>query len=123
MGTNIKQQLTDLKNDLAQETTVVASVSTFIQGLSSQLTDALAAAKANGVDEQDIADLVALDAGVKANIQALTAATVQNTPAATEPNAPPPTPIVEPPPAPATDPAAPAQPEVPESDAQADPTA
>jgi hypothetical protein len=30
MGTNIKQQLTDLKNDLAQETTVVASVSTFI---------------------------------------------------------------------------------------------
>lgn len=82
MATDIAATLAALKNDVAAQTTVIASVKTFIGGLSDQLAAALEAASAAGATEDQLAELTALDAAVKSNTEALSAAVPANTPAA-----------------------------------------
>lgn len=77
MNAQVDQNFLDLQASVAADTTVEQSAITLLQGLSAQLTAALAAA-ANG----DSAALPALKAQIDANAAALAAAITANTPAA-----------------------------------------
>lgn len=82
MSDKLQTGLDQLKADIASQATVIASATTAFQGLSQQLADALAAAKAAGATEAQLAELTSLQQGVEANTAALAAAVPQNTPAA-----------------------------------------
>lgn len=82
MSDKLQAGLDQLKADVTAQGDVIASATTAFQGLSKQLADALAAAKAAGATDTQLAELTALQQGVEANTTALAAAIPQNTPAA-----------------------------------------
>lgn len=78
--------LTDIQNDVASESTVIASATALLAGLSQQLKDALAA--------NDPAAIQAVIDGIDANKANLSAAIAANTPAA-PPGNPAPAPVTQ----------------------------
>ncbi len=75
--------LQQLHDEVAQQTTVVAGVLTWINGEHDRIAAAVTAALAGGATAQELADVVTAElAALKANRDAMIAATVANTPAA-----------------------------------------
>lgn len=79
--TDLNTKIAALQADVSAIKTSEASALALIQGLSGQLSDALAAAKANGMTEEQGAALDALDATLKDQAASLAAAVTANTPA------------------------------------------
>jgi hypothetical protein len=78
MATEFEDKLAILATDMAAQTTVVTTVQTFIAGLSTQLSDALASAANSGATPAQLAALTDLDTAIKANSAALVAAAQTN---------------------------------------------
>jgi hypothetical protein len=77
-----------LQTEVANQTTVDNSAVTLLQGLSTQLAAALAAAANAGATPAQLAELTALQTALAANDTTLGAAVTANTPAAAVPTAP-----------------------------------
>lgn len=84
MSESLSNKIETLKADIAAQTSEVASVKTFVAGLSTQLSTAIAAAKAAGATDDQLQELTDLDGAVKANTADLASAVVANTPSATD---------------------------------------
>jgi hypothetical protein len=74
-------EISGLQTDVANDTTVVGSVVTLIQGLATQLAAAIAAAGSNGATPDQLAALNALQTQINTNASTLAAAVAANTPA------------------------------------------
>lgn len=79
MLNKIDAKLTELTDAVAQETTVNASAITLITGFGQKLTDAVAAAKADGATDAQLQAFTDLATGIKADSSALAAAVTANT--------------------------------------------
>jgi hypothetical protein len=90
MSDNITKLLAEqakLQADVSEQTTVIASATTALTGLTGQLAAAEAAAKAAGVTDEQIAGFTTLRTTLETNTASLAAAVAANTAAAAEPSA------------------------------------
>lgn len=85
MAVNITEVLTTLTQSVSDQTTVVNSTNSFIQGLNTQIETLIEEAKTAGATEAQLAGFIGLQEGIKANTASLVAATVKNTEAASLP--------------------------------------
>jgi hypothetical protein len=83
MATDLKTEIADLTDDVAQLTTVDASAVALLTGLSKQLADAIAAAQAAGATAEQLQQLADLHTAITTQNQALADAVAANTPAPT----------------------------------------
>lgn len=74
MSQTLSQEMADLKTHVTEQTTVIAGATAFIAGLSTKLSDALAAAANAGATADQLAEVTELDRQVKANTAGLAAA-------------------------------------------------
>ena len=79
---SLSAEISGLQADVANDTTVVGSAVTLIQGLATQLAAALAAATNAGATPDQLAALNALQTDINTNASNLAAAVAANTPAA-----------------------------------------
>jgi hypothetical protein len=85
MSATLDTELSALKASVEQEGDQVTAAVTLLSGLSNQLSAALAAAKANGATDAQLANVDSIVASIQAQTQALASAITANTPAATAP--------------------------------------
>lgn len=78
MATEFEDKLAILAADMAEQTTVVQTVQTFITGLSTQLSDALGSASTSGATPAQLAKLTELHDALQANTAKLTTAAQAN---------------------------------------------
>jgi hypothetical protein len=76
------QPLTDLVDEVSEEITIMKSASVLIRGFNQRLTDAVAAALANGATEAELAPLTDLKAELDTTGNDLASAVSENTPSA-----------------------------------------
>lgn len=77
----LDDKITELTNEVANDTTVIQSAITLINGFAQRLAEAIAAALAAGASEAQLQSLTDLKTGLAANDQALADAVAANTPA------------------------------------------
>ena len=82
MSATFDSEMAQLKADVAQQTTVIASATAAFQGLAAQLIAAEEAAITAGASADQIAGLTSVRQAMEANTAALSAAIPANTPAA-----------------------------------------
>jgi hypothetical protein len=80
---SLAAEISGLQTDVANDTTVVGSAVTLIQGFSAQLAAAVAAAAAAGATPDQLTALAALQTSINTNASNLAAAVAANTSAAT----------------------------------------
>ena len=91
MSETFDRELTQLRDDVAAQSTVIASATAAFRGLAAQLAAAEASAKSAGATDAQISGVSAVRQTLETNTAALAAAIPANTPAATDPTAPAPT--------------------------------
>ena len=77
----LDDQITALTAEVTRDNTVMGSAVTLINGINARIAAAVAAAQAAGATPAQLSELVALQASLKTNTDALSAAVVANTPA------------------------------------------
>lgn len=85
MSDTFDRELTQLRDDVAAQSTVIASATAAFRGLAAQLAAAEASAKSAGATDAQIADVSAVRQTLETNTASLAAAIPANTPSATDP--------------------------------------
>ncbi|MDT7951624.1 MAG: hypothetical protein RQ966_08980 [Acetobacteraceae bacterium] len=85
MSETFTHEITQLRDDVAAQSTVIASATAAFHGLVAQLTAAEASAKSAGATDAQIASVSAVRQMLETNTAALAAAIPANTPAANAP--------------------------------------
>lgn len=85
MSDSFNAELSNLRDDVAAQGTVIASATAAFRGLAAQLAAAEASAKSAGATDAQIFGVSAVRQTLEANTASLAAAIPANTPAATEP--------------------------------------
>lgn len=85
MSETFDRELTQLRDDVAAQSTVIASATAAFSGLAAQLAAAEASAKSAGATDAQIAGVSTVRQTLETNTAALAAAIPANTPAATDP--------------------------------------
>ena len=88
MSETFNAELGRLRDDVAAQSTVIASATAAFRGLAAQLAAAEASAKSAGATDAQIFGVSAVRQTLEANTASLAAAIPANTPAATEPTPP-----------------------------------
>ncbi len=84
MSETFDRELTQLRDDVAAQSTVIASATAAFRGLAAQLAAAEDSAKSAGATDAQISGVSAARQTLETNTAALAAAIPANTPAATE---------------------------------------
>ena len=85
MSDSFDRELTQLRDDIAAQSTVIASATAAFRGLAAQLATAEASAKSAGATDAQILGVSSIRQTLESNTAALAAAVPANTPAATDP--------------------------------------